>query len=85
MLAAAWCRAHNTALTCCTQAVGEPPFHLGASVFFALKDAVYAARKCVAVLVAAVLVSQSVETRKGHQTSADRAADSVRLGSVGRQ
>ncbi len=27
------------------QAVGEPPFHLGASVFFALKEAVYAARK----------------------------------------
>lgn len=27
------------------QAVGEPPFHLGASVFFALKDAVYAARE----------------------------------------
>jgi len=26
------------------QAVGEPPFHLGAAVFFALKDAVYAAR-----------------------------------------
>lgn len=26
------------------QAVGEPPFHLGASVFFALKEAVYAAR-----------------------------------------
>lgn len=26
------------------QAVGEPPFHLGASVFFALKDAIYAAR-----------------------------------------
>ncbi|KXZ53315.1 hypothetical protein GPECTOR_7g1209 [Gonium pectorale] len=25
-------------------AVGEPPFHLGASVFFALKEAVYAAR-----------------------------------------
>jgi xanthine dehydrogenase/oxidase len=24
--------------------VGEPPFHLGASVFFALKEAVYAAR-----------------------------------------
>ncbi len=28
-----------------TQAVGEPPFHLGASVFFALKAAVYAARR----------------------------------------
>ncbi len=26
------------------QAVGEPPFHLGASAFFALKDAVAAAR-----------------------------------------
>ncbi len=26
------------------QAVGEPPFHLGASVFFALKDAAYSAR-----------------------------------------
>lgn len=26
------------------QAVGEPPFHLGAAVFFALKDAVYVAR-----------------------------------------
>ncbi|GLC34818.1 hypothetical protein PLESTB_001167600 [Pleodorina starrii] len=28
-----------------SKAVGEPPFHLGASVFFALKDAVYAARE----------------------------------------
>jgi len=28
-----------------SKAVGEPPFHLGASVFFALKDAVYAARR----------------------------------------
>lgn len=28
-----------------SKAVGEPPFHLGASVFFALKEAVYAARK----------------------------------------
>jgi xanthine dehydrogenase/oxidase len=27
-----------------SKAVGEPPFHLGASVFFALKDAVTAAR-----------------------------------------
>ncbi|KAG2484282.1 hypothetical protein HYH03_016926 [Edaphochlamys debaryana] len=27
-----------------SKAVGEPPFHLGASVFFALKEAVYAAR-----------------------------------------
>ena len=27
------------------QAVGEPPFFLGVSVFFALKEAVYAARK----------------------------------------
>jgi hypothetical protein len=27
------------------QAVGEPPFFLGASVFFALKEAVYAARE----------------------------------------
>lgn len=27
-----------------SKAVGEPPFHLGASVYFALKDAVYAAR-----------------------------------------
>eukprot|EP00775_Hariotina_reticulata_P012370 gene12370-12505_t len=27
-----------------SKAVGEPPFHLGAAVFFALKDAVYAAR-----------------------------------------
>ena len=25
--------------------MGEPPFHLGASVYFALKEAVYAARK----------------------------------------
>jgi xanthine dehydrogenase molybdopterin-binding subunit B len=30
---------------CHLQAIGEPPFHLGASVFFALKEAVYAARK----------------------------------------
>lgn len=28
-----------------SKAVGEPPFHLGAAVFFALKDAVYAARE----------------------------------------
>lgn len=28
-----------------SKAVGEPPFHLGACVFFALKEAVYAARK----------------------------------------
>lgn len=27
-----------------SKAVGEPPFHLGASVFFALKEAVYSAR-----------------------------------------
>lgn len=33
------------------QAVGEPPFHLGASVFFALKDAVYAARKWVMMML----------------------------------
>jgi xanthine dehydrogenase/oxidase len=28
-----------------SKAVGEPPFFLGASVFYALKEAVYAARK----------------------------------------
>eukprot|EP01025_Chloroclados_australasicus_P046435 TRINITY_DN5123_c0_g1_i6.p1 TRINITY_DN5123_c0_g1~~TRINITY_DN5123_c0_g1_i6.p1 ORF type:complete len:1400 (-),score=162.31 TRINITY_DN5123_c0_g1_i6:601-4416(-) len=28
-----------------SKAVGEPPLHLGASVFFALKEAIYAARK----------------------------------------
>ncbi|MEW5315300.1 MAG: hypothetical protein WDW38_006740 [Sanguina aurantia] len=28
-----------------SKAVGEPPFHLGASVFFALKEAVYSARE----------------------------------------
>lgn len=27
-----------------SKAVGEPPFHLGASVLFAIKDAVYACR-----------------------------------------
>jgi xanthine dehydrogenase/oxidase len=32
-----------------SKAVGEPPFHLGASVHFAIKDAVYAAR-CAAGL-----------------------------------
>lgn len=28
-----------------SKAIGEPPFFLGAAVFFALKEAVYAARK----------------------------------------
>jgi xanthine dehydrogenase/oxidase len=28
-----------------SKAVGEPPLHLGASVYFALKDAVYSARE----------------------------------------
>lgn len=28
-----------------SKAVGEPPFHLGVAVFFALKEAVYAARQ----------------------------------------
>lgn len=28
----------------CVQAVGEPPLFLGASVFFALKEAIYSAR-----------------------------------------
>ncbi|GIL49662.1 hypothetical protein Vafri_5944 [Volvox africanus] len=32
-----------------SKAVGEPPFHLGASVFFALKEAVYAAREAEGV------------------------------------
>eukprot|EP00878_Enallax_costatus_P034147 GHUV01037795.1.p2 GENE.GHUV01037795.1~~GHUV01037795.1.p2 ORF type:complete len:131 (-),score=27.03 GHUV01037795.1:48-440(-) len=32
-----------------SKAVGEPPFHLGAAVYFALKDAVYAAREAAGV------------------------------------
>ena len=36
---------HDTVSLHGVQAVGEPPFMLGASVFFALKEAVYAARK----------------------------------------
>ncbi|KAF8057662.1 XDH1 [Scenedesmus sp. PABB004] len=32
-----------------SKAIGEPPFHLGAAVFFALKDAVYAARAAAGV------------------------------------
>ncbi|PNW76169.1 hypothetical protein CHLRE_12g545101v5 [Chlamydomonas reinhardtii] len=36
--------APNTRAVHSSKAVGEPPFHLGASVFFALKEAVYAAR-----------------------------------------
>ncbi|EFJ45339.1 hypothetical protein VOLCADRAFT_63971 [Volvox carteri f. nagariensis] len=32
-----------------SKAVGEPPFHLGASVFFALKEAVYAAREAAGI------------------------------------
>ena len=32
-----------------SKAVGEPPFHLSASVFFALKEACYAARKSCGV------------------------------------
>ena len=35
----------NTRAVHSSKAVGEPPFHLGASVLFALKDAIYAARK----------------------------------------
>jgi xanthine dehydrogenase molybdopterin-binding subunit B len=54
------------------QAVGEPPFHLGAAVFFALKDAVYAARADAGATgglvytlgrVSQVHVSLHVETR----------------------
>ncbi|KAJ9512823.1 hypothetical protein QJQ45_029028 [Haematococcus lacustris] len=37
--------APNTRAIHSSKAVGEPPFHLGACVFFALKEAVYAARK----------------------------------------
>ncbi|GAX80308.1 hypothetical protein CEUSTIGMA_g7746.t1 [Chlamydomonas eustigma] len=37
--------AANTRAIHSSKAVGEPPFHLGASVFFALKEAVYAARR----------------------------------------
>lgn len=37
--------APNTRAVHSSKAVGEPPFFLGASVFFALKEAVYAARK----------------------------------------
>eukprot|EP00798_Chlamydomonas_sp_ICE-L_P022196 gene22196-29256_t len=37
--------APNTRAIHSSKAVGEPPFHLGASVFFALKDAVYSARE----------------------------------------
>jgi xanthine dehydrogenase/oxidase len=32
-----------------SKAVGEPPFHLGAAVYFALKDAVYAAREAAGI------------------------------------
>jgi xanthine dehydrogenase/oxidase len=35
---------HRTPLAHSSKAIGEPPFFLGASVFFALKEAVYAAR-----------------------------------------
>jgi xanthine dehydrogenase/oxidase len=36
---------HRLPMVYSSKAVGEPPFFLGASVFFALKEAVYAARK----------------------------------------
>lgn len=40
---------HRLPMVYSSKAVGEPPFFLGASVFFALKEAVYAARKDVGI------------------------------------
>ena len=41
----AW-RSYDVIVTCfCFQAVGEPPLLLATSVFFALKDAIYSARR----------------------------------------
>ena len=36
---------HFSTSGCSSKAVGEPPFYLGASVYYAIKDAVNAARK----------------------------------------
>lgn len=50
--------APNTRAVHSSKAVGEPPFHLGATVFFALKDAVYAARQHSGAQLTPLLTAQ---------------------------
>ena len=57
-----------------TQAIGEPPFFLGASVFFALKEAVYAARKDAGLGEAWFLMDLPATPERLRMLCADRLA-----------